>query len=827
MINYSINKLADIIGGSLQTAVNGDAKPISNISIDSRTIVDPDSCLFFALKGERHDGHRYIEGLYKKGVRNFVVSQLPTQPNQSEHANLIVVKNTLTALQQLAAHVRNEFDFPVLAITGSNGKTIVKEWLFDLLQSQFRIVRSPKSYNSQVGVPLSLWNMNRDADLGIIEAGISKPAEMIKLADLIHPEFGIITTIGDAHQENFKTLEEKLTEKLKLFEGAELLVYRKDSALIDQVINNKFKNEHTKLFSWSTGELKADLLIRIEKSLQKSTLYFSWLEKSYETEIPFTDDASLENVCHCLAFIAAKGWLKERLLSQLSSLQPVAMRLELKQGINDCLLVNDYYNSDINSLEIALQFLNQQTSSSRQQKTVILSDIRQSGFPARQLYAEVSRLLKLNKVNRLIGIGQNIAEHGTVFEMTTEFYPSTLDFVQNWKSHNFKDEAILIKGAREFRFEEIALLLQKKYHQTQLEVNLNSLVENLNIFKEKVKPQTKIMAMVKAFSYGSGTVEIARALEFQKIDYLAVAVADEGIELRQAGIETPIVVMNPEGHSFEAMIEYRLEPNVYSAELFRQFNAVAKSSAVSYYPIHIKIETGMNRLGFSEVNELKHISQQINHEEVLRIQSVFTHLAGSDEAQHDEYTRKQYQQFIEISDIVVSFQKNKVIRHILNSAGIERFPEFQLDMVRLGIGLYGVAATSNTPVRPIARWTSVISQIKTVNVGDTIGYGRKGKADKAMTIAIVPVGYADGFLRHFSNGVGKMWINGTKAPVIGNVCMDMTMIDVSEANAQVGDSVELMGEHIHLTDLAEWAETIPYEILTGISQRVKRVYSQE
>lgn len=804
----------------------GDDRLISSLSIDSRTLVDPDACLFFALIGERHNGHQFVHELYKKGVRSFVVSSLPADWEALEGANFILVNDTLKALQKLAAAIRDEFHFPVVAITGSNGKTIVKEWLFDLLQHQLRIVRSPKSYNSQVGVPLSVWSMAGAMDLGIVEAGISRPGEMTHLAAVVRPEIGVFTNIGDAHQENFGSMEEKVEEKLQLFEGAELLICRRDQDLVYQLASRKFEPTDTKLVSWSTTGLPADLAFTLQHEDQSTIIQFQWNETAYEIQIPFSDEASIENACHCLALICVKEWLNESVIELFKGLQSVAMRLELKQGANGCTLINDFYNSDINSLEIALQFLNQQTSATGQSKTVILSDIKQSGFAPYQLYTEVNRLLQLNRVNRLIGIGNDMAEHRGAFQISARFYPGTRDFIKDLQSESFRNDVILIKGAREFRFEEVAAVLQKKYHQTQLEINLNTLVENLNAFKAIVNPETKIMVMVKAFSYGSGTVEIARALEFQKVDYLAVAVADEGIELRQAGIESPIVVMNPEEHSFDAMIEYRLEPNIYSRTVFHKFNMAARSSAVVQYPVHIKLETGMNRLGFSDAEELRQVAGQIQVEEILRVQSVFSHLAATDEPLHDAFTRRQYERFVKLADVVISIQKHKVIRHLLNSAGIERFPEFQLDMVRLGIGLYGVAVTK-LGVRPITHWTSTISQVKIIGKHETVGYGRKGQADQQKKIAVVPVGYADGYDRRFSNGGSKMWVNGAKVPVIGNVCMDMTMIDMTGVEVKEGDLVELMGEHITLSELAAWANTIPYEILTGISQRVKRVYSQE
>ncbi len=828
MHRFRLNQIASFVGGRI---ISGDEQSaqseVRTISIDSRTIADVSTCLFFAIKGIRHDGHLYLDELYRKGVRNFVVSDETMNIEDYPGAGFVYVDDSLDALQCLASAVRKEYQYPVLAITGSNGKTIVKEWLFELLQNDRRIVRSPKSYNSQVGVPLSVWNMTEKFDLAIFEAGISQPGEMEKLARIIAPTIGLITNIGDAHQENFRDQTEKTDEKLALFDSCELVIYRREQELVHQRLHAKFQAKNEKLFTWSLTDPAADLFIRANKNGGGTELSFSCKEEQHLLKIPFVDDASIENACHCLAFIVATGQLTEKIKPRFSSLLAVAMRLELKEGINNCTLINDYYNSDINSLEIALQFLTRQSSVGKQSKTLILSDIRQSGYTAGELARVVARLVNLYRINKLICIGEELWQHQSFFTGEVRFFRRTEDFLSDVRPSEFKGEQILLKGAREFRFERIAALLQKKYHQTQLEINLNALVENLNRYKSLLKPETEVMVMVKAFSYGSGTVEIARALEFQKVDYLAVAVADEGIELRQAGIETPIIVMNPEEHSFEVMLEYRLEPNIYSVEVFQQFDQVAKRMAVTDYPVHLKIETGMHRLGFSDERELTDVSSKIADGGRLRVQSVFSHLAASDDVVHDDFTREQYTRFLKLSEQVLNSQSHPVIRHILNSAGIERFPDFQLEMVRLGIGLYGVPQSGALQAETVARWTTVISQVKNVDAGETVGYSRKGKVGQPKKVAIIPVGYADGYDRRLSNGAGRVWINGSQYPIIGNICMDMAMIDVSGADVESGDQVELMGEHILLKDLARWMGTIPYEVLTGISQRVRRIYIQE
>ncbi|MDR1859342.1 MAG: bifunctional UDP-N-acetylmuramoyl-tripeptide:D-alanyl-D-alanine ligase/alanine racemase [Bacteroidales bacterium] len=807
------NDIARIVGGQLLDGHSSAVShAISNIAIDSRNMVDTDGCVFFAIRGVRHDGHRFMVDLYRRGVRNFVASDADAARALPPDACILLHDNALSALQKLAVWKRRQFRYPVVGITGSNGKTVVKEWLFDLLQDSRRIVRSPRSYNSQVGVPLSVWCMNDTFNLALFEAGISQRGEMDRLEEIIHPDVGIITNIGAAHQENFVSQEEKLIEKLKLFRHCPLLICRK--SLIDR-FPAVFAaiSPVTKLITWEQTA---------ERDGQNCC--YSIAGAKYSIPAPH-DEAGIENAGHCAAFIVAMGWWNDRIAARFGNLAPVAMRMELKAGINNCSLVNDYYNADVNSLEIALRFL-QQSPAGVAGKTLILSDIRQSGMDASAMASEVGRLARLYGITRLIAVGCQLSEYPDMLPANTQFFTDADDFIAYFSPDMFREEQILLKGAREFHFERIAALLQKKYHQTQLEIDLTAMVENLNSHKSRLNPQTKMMVMVKAFSYGSGSVEVARALEYQNIDYLAVAVADEGIELRQAGIETPIIVMNPEEHSFEMMLEYRLEPNIYSAEVYRQFDRSARRMAVSGFPVHLKIETGMNRLGFAAPDELAAIATEIAAAGRLRIRSVFSHLAVSDIPAEDSFTRRQYERFRQLCNAVTACLPYPVIRHLLNSAGIARFPEYQMEMVRLGIGIYGVSQSPEIQVAPVARWTTVVSQVKNVAAGDTVGYGRMGKADAPKTVAIIPVGYADGYDRRLSNGVGKAWINGRLCPVIGNVCMDMLMLDVTGADVHPHDAVELMGPHVRLEQLAKWMNTIPYEVLTGISQRVKRVYVQ-
>lgn len=820
-----ISQVSSVVGGEIHLGKNSPDCCISSISIDSRTIFDPEASLFFALKSERNDGHRYIADLVHLGVRAFVVSDFAADLKKYDQCCFIVVNDTLKALQKLAAWHRAQFSVPVVGITGSNGKTIVKEWLFELLQN-WAVLRSPKSYNSQVGVPLSVWNLTPTHELAIFEAGISKPNEMQNLAEMIRPTIGILTNIGEAHQENFASKKEKLQEKLRLFDSCETLIFCKDQPLVNaEVMNGRLAKD--KLRSWSFADETADLYFRkieIAGGVKIATFFEG---NDLIIDLPFQDEASLENAGHCLAFVLSQHLADDAVIEQFSRLQPVAMRLEIKEGSNNSLLINDYYNSDINSLQIALGFLNSHARPPYQGKTVILSDIQQSGISDEQLYAEVARLLRLNKITRLVGIGPGIRKCAGFFEPSSVFYDSTDQFLESVQPDQFRQECVLLKGARDFHFERISSVLQKKYHQTVLEIDLNAMIGNLNFFRSVIRPETKVMVMVKAFSYGSGLAEIARILQFHKVDYLAVAVADEGIELRQAGVDLPIIVMNPEVHSFENMIEFRLEPNIYSEEIFDSFWKVLLQHAVVRYPIHLKLDTGMHRLGFDSAEKVERVVSRLVDQDEMVVRSVFSHLAGADEAIHDEFTLGQIRQFQKLSSIITEKLPYKVIRHILNSAGIERFSEYQFEMVRLGIGLYGVSACGNQQVKSISRLKTSVSQIREIDAGQTVGYGRKGLVSSEARIAVLPIGYADGYDRRLSNGVGKVYLNGHVVPVIGNICMDMCMIDVTGVEVAVGDEAELMGEHILVSEMAERIGTIPYEILTGISQRVKRIYLQE
>ncbi|MCF8233162.1 MAG: bifunctional UDP-N-acetylmuramoyl-tripeptide:D-alanyl-D-alanine ligase/alanine racemase, partial [Bacteroidales bacterium] len=707
--------------------------------------------------------------------------------------------------------------------------TIVKEWLYHLLFKDFTITRSPKSYNSQIGVPLAIWQMAEADALGIFEAGISKTGEMDKLQSIIQPTAGIFTNIGSAHDEGFQNREQKIREKLKLFKNTSLLIYRSDHKQLDNIIRESLGKTDTKLFRWGEKE-DNDLIIRsVEKKAGKTTIHTGFAENGLQVTIDHTDDASIENALHCLAYMITARYNAEVIQQRMQHLPSIAMRLEMKEGINNCSLVNDSYSSDLDSLKIALDFINQQKQHPK--KTIILSDIVQSGKEDRQLYSEVSRLLKRNNINRLIGIGDHIGAYQDVFDFDKAFFSNTDTFIMDFPVSKLSNETILLKGARKFEFEKISNHLQQKAHETVLNINLNALIHNLNYYRQQIGRETKIMAMVKAFSYGSGSFEIANILQFHRADYLAVAYADEGIELRKAGITLPIMVMNPEVDSFDGMINYKLEPEIYS---FRTLNILLKAIERNLFgkdekvAIHLKLDTGMHRLGFEE-QDIDPLIELLQGHPQINIKSVFSHLAASEDPEEEEFTRGQIELFKKLSDKIRKAFDYSIMRHILNSAGITRYPDAQFDMVRLGISLYGVAADRQQQkmLQNVSTLRSTISQIRKVKKGGSISYGRNWIAEEDIKIAVVGIGYADGLNRKLSNGVGDIMVHGKRAKIVGDVCMDMCMIDITGIDAEEGDEVIIFGNEISIKEVARKLETIPYEILTGISRRVKRVYYQE
>lgn len=819
-MEYLLDDIARIVKGNFLKRSN---PVVQTLLTDSRSFVDSETSLFFALKGLRQDGHSFLEDLYRRGVRNFVISQPASNFEALSEANFIQVNDTLKALQMLAAWHRKQFSVPVIAITGSNGKTVVKEWLYQLMEKDRHIVRSPKSYNSQLGVPLSVWNMNDTHDLAIFEAGISKVREMEHLKDIIQPTIGVFTNIGDAHQSNFIDYKHKISEKLKLFADCEVLIYSKDHSLIDSQISSSPIFEDTHLFTWSK-KFPADLFItEINKQDSVTHIKAKYKQQTIHISIPFSDDASIENAIHCWA-VMLLIYQQEDFQERFMQLSQVAMRLELKEGLNGCTIINDAYNSDTGSLSIALDFLNQQHQHT--QKTLIISDILQSGKDEAGLYKTVADLIHSKKINRIIAIGDSISRNGYFFKDPISFYHSTDDFLSKWNKNDFKNEAILLKGSRAFEFEKISVALQHKLHTTVLEINLNAIIHNLNHFRALLKPATKIMAMVKAFSYGSGTYEIANVLQYHKVDYLGVAFVDEGVSLRQAGITIPIMVMNPDAQAFETMIEYHLEPEIYSLAILEDFYQSVLRFSMENYPIHLKLESGMNRLGFNE-DDLPALTAKLSGMKSITVRSVFSHLAASDEERLDDFTNLQFERFDAMCNSLSSSIIRPFMRHILNSSGIERFPEHQHEMVRLGIGLYGISNDQTAGLMNVSRLKTRISQLKKVPKNETVGYGRKGVLTRDSLIGIIPVGYSDGLDRRLSNGLGRVMVNGMLVPIVGNVCMDMCMVDLSDCPAQEGDEVIIFGEEYPITEMANILETIPYEIMTSISKRVKRVYLME
>jgi alanine racemase len=819
---------------------------------DSRFVSQPQHSIFFAIKGERHDGHVFIKELYEKDVREFVVEKnslsetLKTQLENLADAKIFVVENTIRALQHLAANHRQSFNIPVVGVTGSNGKTIVKEWLGVLMAKDYNLVKSPRSYNSQIGVPLSVWEINEHHNFGIFEAGISKSGEMEFLEPVIRPTIGIFTNLGSAHDEGFRSRKQKATEKLRLFQRSKTLIYCKDFQDIDDEIRILLKavNPTIELIGWSK-KAGSKVFVNVTKQNTYCTLQIFWNSQIYNFKIPFADDASIENAIHCIFLMLHQSIDTTEIQSRLDMLKPIAMRLELKQGINDCYLIDDTYNNDYAGLSVALDFMTQQHT--KRDKVLIISDVLQSGLEETDLYESISELIKGKQIDKLVGIGEVIFRNQKSFypsaasdRKTTVasivFYHSTEEFLEKFPINQFQSSLILVKGARKFEFEKIINRLTLKVHGTVFEVNLDALTNNLNFYRNKIGLGTKIMVMVKAFAYGSGSAEVASLLEYHRVDYLGVAYTDEGVELRQNGIKLPIMVLNPQPESFSKLIEYNLEPEIYSFKVFEEYlthinknSTLAQSDEPAAGNIHLKLDTGMHRLGF-ESQDIEQLIKLLKQNSKIKIASIFSHLVGADESEHNAFSKAQIERFEQMSQQILNdLGGQKPLRHICNSAGIIRFPEAKYDMVRLGIGLYGLEVTNSEQkeLQTVGTLKTVVSQIKYLKAGETVGYSRKGILEKDSKIATIAIGYADGFDRGFSKGVGKVLVNGVACPVVGNVCMDMTMIDVSETDCKEGDEVIIFGKDLSIKELATSIGTISYEILTGVSERVKRVFYKE
>jgi len=826
--NYHIEKIAEITKGKLFLQNSGNST-INDLLIDSRKLISTHKNLFIALKSNRNDGHKFITELINKGVNNFLISELPNNYSKLA-ANFILVDNTLISLQHISGFHRQLFDIPIIGITGSNGKTIIKEWLFQSLHTDFNICRSPKSYNSQIGVPISLFQLRKDDELGIFEAGISEPEEMLNLEKIIKPNIGIITNIGEAHHQHFVDMRQKINEKLMLFVKSDILIFCKDHVEIANRIYDLEFFKEKKLIVWSKKSKDSDLYIsNIKTDTSNCLISGIWNNKPMDIEIPFTDEASIENAIHVWAVMLHLGVSIDTIKSKMHMLTPIAMRMELREGINHCSIINDSYNSDLNALAIAISFLKQQQQ--HEKRTIILSDILQSGKSDNELYSQVAQIVESNSIDRFIGIGLGLKKHSNLFKIESHFFESTQEFLNFFPFSTFNNESILLKGARSFEFEQINKYLGKKTHQTRLEVSLDAMLDNFNYFRSLLKPKVKTMIMVKAFSYGSGSFEVANLLQFHRADYLAVAYTDEGIDLRKSGIKLPIMVMNPEVDTFDAIIMHNLEPEIYSFKILEELENILSSRAFpSNKPIgiHIKIDTGMHRLGFNP-DEIEELIYRLKSNSKIQIKSIFSHLAASDDSTFDDYTNKQLEIFEESSSSIINNFSYPIIRHIANSAAISRFPKSQYEMVRLGIGLYGIASDKEkqSNLNIVSRLKSIISQIKHIKAGESVGYSRAFIAQHNMTIATIPIGYADGFDRRFSQGKGYVTINGKNAPIIGNVCMDMCMIDISDIDAKEGDEVCIFGQNPPIIELAKSINTIPYELLTSISPRVKRVYIHE
>ncbi|MCX7744555.1 MAG: bifunctional UDP-N-acetylmuramoyl-tripeptide:D-alanyl-D-alanine ligase/alanine racemase [Flavobacteriales bacterium] len=821
---YTIEDIARICEGTCLQAGNR-LNPVLYLCTDSRKVVFADSSLFIAIRGLYHDGHLFAEQAYSKGIRYFLINR---DAAISLHADAVYVcvDDTLEAIQKLAAYHRRRFHYPVIGITGSNGKTVVKEWLYQLLSPSYQIIKSPGSYNSQIGVPLSLWNMASEHTLGIFEAGISKPGEMQKLARMIRPDIGIFTMIGDAHGENFSSVEQKIREKLQLFHSCHTLIYCRDHVAIHEVIRAYEPLRGIRFFTWSATQ-DAEMRVLSVSKFHGSTVLQLQAGEKFEITIPFTDHASIENALHGVATMLVLNVPVAEIQHTVAGLQPVAMRLEMKKGINGCRIINDAYNADLDSIRIALQYLFE--LGSHHKKTLILTDIQQSGKPEGQLYRELADLVNGYNFERVMLIGQAIAMHKNLFQRVSHIFSNTDELLQALPLLNFREEDVLIKGARVFQLERLDTFLVEKIHSTVLEINLNALAHNLNYYRSLLQPGTRLMAMVKAASYGTGEHEVAQLLEFYKADYLAVAYTDEGIHLRQQGVSLPVMVMSPETEHYDRMAQYRLEPEIYNQRSLTRFILFARSTTSDVPPVHLKINTGMNRLGF-DLEEISVLIRLLKENPQIQVASVFSHLAASESAQHDAFTEIQISRFNQACQMLYDALGYMPLRHILNTGGIERFPEAQYEMVRLGIGLYGVGATpeQSKHLMPVARMKTVISQIRKVPARESVGYGRSTVCEKDTVIATVPVGYADGYRRSLSNGIGAMVVNGMLAPVVGRICMDMTMIDITGIDASEGDEVIIFGDSIlPLEKLAQQMQTIPYEILTGISHRVKRIFVKE
>lgn len=830
-MSYSIEFIAEKIGairkGNFPTNIDW-------LLTDSRSLCFPEETLFFALSSKRNRGSEYIPDLYQRGVRNFVISkqdkdwdytQTMLQDKDLKETNFLIVPDVLKALQTLAELHRKNFQIPVIGITGSNGKTIVKEWLHQLLSPERIVCRSPRSYNSQIGVPLSVWQMDEKTQLGLFEAGISQPGEMRALQNIIKPTIGILTNIGGAHQENFFSLQEKCMEKLTLFKDCDVIIYNGDDELITTCVQKSMFTARE--IAWSRKDAERPLFINnINKKKDCTIITYRYIGMENSFTIPFIDNASIENSLNCLAACLYLMLSSEEITERMAHLEPVAMRLEVKEGKNSCMLINDSYNSDLASIDIALDFMSRRSESTNKKRTLIISDILETGQNPKTLYRRVAQLVQSRGVNKIIGVGPEISSCAGEFDIEKYFFNTSEELLDSRCFNQLKNEVILIKGCRKFNFDQISDALELKVHETILEVNLANMTANLNRYRNMLKPETKMVCMIKASGYGAGSKEIAKTLQEHHVDYLAVAVADEGAELRKADITASIIIMDPELTAFKTMFDYKLEPEVYNFYMLDALIKAAEKEGITRFPIHIKFDTGMHRLGFEE-KDIDNLIEVLKSQNAVIPRSVFSHFVGSDSSLLDDFTRQQIELYTRMSTKFQEAFSHKILRHLCNTAGIERFPEAQFDMVRLGLGLYGINPIDNSIIHNVSTLKTTILQIRSVAEEDTVGYSRKGHLTRPSRIAAIPIGYADGLNRHLGNGHAYCLVNGKKAPYVGNICMDVCMIDVTDIDCKEGDKAEIFGDHLPITVLSDILDTIPYEVLTGISKRVKRVYYQE
>ncbi len=817
---YNIEEISAFIGAH---CFGNTCRTVSRILTDSRSLGFPEDTLFFALKSQRNDGHKYIPQLYRRGVRAFVVSDLPKDEADYTDASFLLVVDVLKALQRLAERHRDSYDIPIVGITGSNGKTMVKEWLNQILSTEKRVTRSPRSYNSQIGVPLSVWQLDESTQVGVFEAGISQPGEMAALNAVIRPTLGIFTSLGEAHQENFESLEQKCAEKMKLFRDAQALVYSIDDSPVATTVATL--PENLQRITWSKNRKDATVYIeKVEKTVDGTSISYVYNGTKQTYSIPFSDEASIDDSVHCLVAALHLGVTPEHIRQAMAKLEPVAMRMEVLEGKHGCILINDSYNSDINSLDMALDFMSRRPERNHGKRTLILSDLFQTGLAEEVLYDRVARIINERGVDRVIGIGEKVQQLQGKLKATFVSFDTTEAFLQSELPDSLTNEMILLKGARSFRFDTIADVLQLKVHETVMEIDLGAIVDNLNYYRSFMKPETKMVCMVKAGAYGAGYIEVAKTLQDHCVDYLAVAVVDEGVELRKAGITTNIIVMNPEMNSFRTMFEYDLEPEVYSFRLLNALITEAKRGGFVQYPIHVKLDTGMHRLGFHPEKDMEQLIETLQAQTSLVPRSVFSHFVGSDSDDFDAFSAHQFELFEQGSNKLQAAFRHKILRHICNSAGIEHFPQYHLDMVRLGLGLYGVNPRNNGVINSVHTLKTTILQIREVPAEDTVGYSRRGVLRRDSRIAALPIGYADGLNRHLGRGNGYCLVNGKKAPYVGNICMDVCMIDVTDIPCKEGDTAVIFGKELPVTVLSDILDTIPYEVLTGVGRRVKRVY---